>query len=225
MAKKKTEIDKLDIDEIIDEIKEEDVKEEILEKDTEEEKKEPDKPEKKEEKPSLFKNKKIIFIAVWVILFIIICVTGFLAYKEKTKIIHVYSIHIKINHEVIYLSKEKKEEAQKEKLYHTYNFNFQFAYEFNGINSKRILATQVTCLFKSKYEVDLKELYAYIKKNIENDFKKLVNGKFLEEIPKYESKLSVIIQDNIVNAILKVCPDLKKEKLIKTINFVVFRIS
>lgn len=227
MAKKKTELDKLDIEEIIDEIKEEDVEEEVLEKDIEEEKKEEKSSEEKEEKekkPSFLKNKKIIFLTIWIILGITSIIFAYLAYKEKTKIIHVYSIHILINHEVIYLSKEKKQQAEKEKLYHKYNFNFLFAYEFNGVNSKRILSTQVTCILKTKYEVDLSQLYAYIKSNIIKELKKLTDGKFLEEIPDYEKKISLIIQNNIINAILKVCPDLKKEDIMKTFNFVVFTI-
>ena len=228
MSKKKPELDKLNIDELIDEIKD---KEQIESEDQEKKKEErreiesPQTDEDKKEKKSLFKNKKIIFFILWILLFIISMLFAFLAYKEKTKIVHVYSIPIIINTEVIYLSKEKKEEIALQKQYHSYNFNFQFAFEFNGINSKKILYTQVTCLFKSKYEVNLNDLYAFIKSNITKELETLTKDKFLEEIPNYQSKISVIIQNNIIQAILKVCPDLKKEDIMKTFNFAVFRIT
>ncbi len=223
-TKDKLDIEKLDLDEIIEEIKDEE--EDTSESSQKEEKsKKEDEKEDKETKSSFLKNKKFIFYVIWLLLFIISVVFAFLAFKEKNKIIHVYSIPIKINHEVIYLTKKKKEEAILKKLYHSYNFNFQFAHEFNGVHTKKILTVQVTCLIKSKYEVNLTELYAYIKENILNDLKKLTANKFLEEIPDYKNKISKIIQENIVNAILKVCPDLKKEDILKTFNFSNFRIS
>ena len=222
MAKKKPELDKLDINEIIKEAQDEN---ETIKKEDKKEKEIDEQKDEKKEKSSILKNKKLIFVFIWIILFILSAYFAFLSYKEKTKIIHVYSIPIIINHKVIYLSKKKREEAARKKLFHSYNFNFQFAYEFNGVNSKRILTVQVTCLFKSKYEVNLNELYAYIKSNITKEFQKLTKNRFLEEIPDYQSKISLIIQNNIINAILKVCPDVKKKELMKTFNFALFRIA
>ncbi len=219
---------KLDIDQVLEEIKDEDLEIEEID-DSEEEKKEEvvEKKESKEDevKPSIFKNKKIIFLTIWIILFVVGVYFGFLAYKEKNKIIHVYSIPIKINPEVIYLSKEKKEEVQKEKLYHKYNFNFSFAYEFNGVESKRILSCQITCNLKTKYEINLNQLYIYIQDQIVKEFKNLTKGKFLEEIPNYKKTLLNIIEIKVINSILKVCPDLKKDDIIKTLNIASFRIT
>ncbi len=219
---------KLDIDQVLEEIKEQDLEiEEVDESEVEkkEELEDSEKSKEAEAKPSFLKNKKIIFFIIWIILFVIGIYFGFLAYKEKNKIIHVYSVPIKINPEVIYLSKEKKEEAQKEKLYHKYNFNFTFAYEFNGIESKKILSCQITCNLKTKYEINLNQLYNYIQDQIVNEFKNLTKGKFLEEIPNYKKVLLNIIEIKIIDSILKVCPDLKKEDIIKTLNIASFRIA
>ncbi len=219
---KKTELDKLDVEKIIEEIKEEDVEEKEPEKPEEKKEKENKPQEKPEEKKD---KKKLIFFGIIVFLGIINLVLAFLCYKQATKKIVIKSNFLKINPKVIYITKEKMLQAKIEQETKTYNFNFMMGYEFNGVNSKRILTCQVTCIFKSKYQVDLNNLYNYIAKKVSEDFKKLVDDKFLEEIPNYEAKLSVIIEDNIIKAIIKACPDVNENELKKVINFVVFRIK
>ena len=212
----------LDVNEILEEVKKEEKKEEVKSSSKEEEKASDEK--KEEEKPK--KNfKKIIFLGLWIVLFMIGTSTGYLAYKEANKKYLVSSPYIKVNPKVIYITEKKKIESKIKSEIKSYNFNLTLAYEFNGISSKRILTCQVTCIFKSKYRVDMQKLYSYIKSNIFHDFKKLVDDKFLEEIPNYISKLSVIIQQNVENGILKAFPDVNKKEIEKTLNFVVYRIK
>ncbi len=218
---KKTELDKLDIDKIIEEIKEEDIEEQSIEKKSEPKKEESKKDSDKKPKKD---KKKLIFFILWIFIFVIIILMGILTYKEMNKKIFVKSGYYKINPEVIYLSKEKQQQAIIEKTYETYNFNLEIAYEFNGVYTKKILACQVACNFKSKYKIDLNKLYAYIKNEIFKKFKKLTANRFLEEIPNYNSKVSLIIENTILNSIVKFCPDVNKNKLKQTLNFVIFRI-
>ena len=215
---RKTELDKLDIDQLIEET-EEVVKEDIEKKEEESKKKQ---EKEQEEKPKKKLPLKLILRGFLLLIILVFTLLSVLEYMKKPSIKSGFYI---INKKIVWLSKHKIEENKIKSLIKNYNFNLKIAYKFNSINGIKILSATLYTKFTSKTDVPLDKLYEVIKKDIYLKFKKLTFNKYLEDIPKYSNVISEIIQNTTLDILKKDIPDINMKEVKKNLNFTTFLIS
>ncbi len=215
---RKTELDKLDIDQLIEET-EEVVKEDIEKKEEESKKKQ---EKEQEEKPKKKLPLKLILRGFLLLIILVFTLLSVLEYMKKPSIKSGFYI---INKKIVWLSKHKIEENKIKSLIKNYNFNLKIAYKFNSINGIKILSATLYTKFTSKTDVPLDKLYEVIKKDIYLKFKKLTFNKYLEDIPKYSNVISEIIQNTTLDILKKNIPDINMKEVKKNLNFTTFLIS
>ncbi len=213
---KETEIDELDLDELIEET-EDQIKEDVIEETTDvsHETVEPEKPKKKI-------PFKLIFIVLLSILIILFSVLIILELRKKPKVISGYLI---INKKIVWISKSKIKIAEKEQEIKKYNFNLKLAYEFKSVNGMKILSANIFTKFSSKASIPMDKLYAVIKDNIYKSFDNVTKDKFVEDIPNFKTKISEIIINDILNDLKNFVPDINIKEAKKNINFITFKID
>ncbi len=215
---RKTELDKLDIDQLIEET-EEVVKEDIEKKEEESKKKQ---EKEQEEKPKKKLPLKLILRGFLLLIILVFTLLSVLEYMKKPSI---KSGFYSINKKIVWISKHKIEENKIKSLIKNYNFNLKIAYKFNSINGIKILSATLYTKFTSKTDVPLDKLYEVIKKDIYLKFKKLTFNKYLEDIPKYSNVISEIIQNTTLDILKKNIPDINMKEVKKNLNFTTFLIS
>ncbi len=214
---KETEIDELDLDELIEE-----TEEQLKDDSTKEEKEEVSRETVAEEKPKKKLPLKLILNIVLAILIVLFSILTILEIRKKPIINSGFFI---INKKIVWISKSKIEQAEKEQQIKKYNFNLKLAYEFKSINGMKILSANIYTKFSSKAKIPMDKLYEVIKDNIYKNFDNLTDNRFIEDIPNFKTKISEIITSQIIQNLKNLVPDINLKEAEKNINFISFKLG
>ncbi|GEM_PF-4740817 len=161
----------------------------------------------------------LIFVTFVMLIFLILSV---LEYFKKPII--KTDFH-KIDTSIFWITPSKKLVSEEQQKIKNYDFDFKFSYQFHSIKGRRILYTNLVTKFKSKATIPMDKLYQSISESIIDDFKKTFQNNFLEDIKNYQDIISEIIQNRAVDIIKQSASDIDINEVVKGINFKVFIVS